>query len=225
MRIIIVDDHSLFRSGLVSLFNSQPDFQVVGEAGTVKDALSLIESQQPDLVLMDLGLPDGSGADVVTKILQKKEDINIVFLTIHASDENAFTAIRYGAKGFLLKDISAPAMLTALRRLERGELAVSRAVLSRFVDEFMPFVGPRGNRNMGEIALTLREIEVLAELGIGGSNADIARRLSITENTTKVHVHNILHKLKLQSRQDAAAYAQRLGLRSSTMPWQSNKFP
>lgn len=213
MKLIIVDDHSLFRNGLATLFTSQPDFEVVGEAGTIRDALSLVESRRPDLVLMDLGLSDGSGIDAIPKMLQIKQDIHIVILTIHGSDENAFAAIRLGAKGFLIKDISAPALLSALRHLEQGELAIPRSTLSRFVEEYMPFIAPRaGDRIGAEVTLTLREIEVLAEISGGASNAEIARTLSITENTAKVHVHNILHKLKLQTRQDASAYARRLGL-------------
>ncbi len=213
MRLIIVDDHSLFRGALANLFNSQPDFEVVGEAGTVKEALALVDSQHPDLVIMDVGLPDGSGIDAISKILQKKPDVNIVLLTIHTSDENIFTAIRLGAKGVLLKDISAPALLTALHGLRRGELAVSRAVLSRYVNELRPLSLLRGGDTTGsETTLTFREIQLLAELSGGDSNNEIARRLSISENTVKIHVHNILHKLKLQSRQEVATYARRHGL-------------
>ena len=213
MRLIIVDDHSLFRGALVHLFNSQPDFEVVGEAGTAKEALSLVDTQHPDLILMDVGLPDGSGIDTISKILRKNPDVNIVMLTIHASDESAFNAIRLGAKGFLLKDIAAPALLTALRGLQRGELAVSRRVLSRYVNELMPLHSIRGgDKNGVETTLTMREIEMLAALGVGDSNGEIARRFSISENTVKIHVHNILHKLKLPGRQEAAAYARRHGL-------------
>jgi len=213
MRVILVDDHSLFRSGLAHLFNSQPDFEIVGEASSIKEVLSLVETQCPDLVMMDVGLPDGSGVDAIPKILKVKQDVNIVMLTIHASDENAFTAIRLGAKGFLLKDISASALLTALRGLERGELAVSRTTLSRYVNELVPFISSRAGSGDGlDASLTIREIELLTELSSGNSNLEIARRLSISENTVKIHVHNILHKLKLQSRQEAAAYARRHGL-------------
>lgn len=213
MKVIIVDDHSLFRSGLVNLFSAQPDFQVVGEAGNLKEMLSLVEDQNPDLILMDLGLPDGLGIDALPKILNHNPDANIVFLTIHASDENAFAALRNGARGFLLKDISAQALLSALRRLERGELAVSRAVLSRFVKEYLPFITQRsGDKAAAGVTLTLREVQILSELSAGESNPEIASRLSITENTVKVHIHHILNKLKLQNRQEAAAYARRLGL-------------
>lgn len=213
MKVIIVDDHSLFRSGLAYMFSTQPDFQVVGEAGTIKEMLSLVEGQKPDLIIMDLGLPDGMGIDALPRILNHKPDVNIVFLTIHASDENAFAALRNGAKGFLFKDISAQALLTALRRLERGELAVSRAVLSRFVKEYLPFITHRGgDKTFGGVTLTLREFDILAELSAGETNPVIAQRLSISENTVKVHIHHILNKLKLQNRQEAATYARRLGL-------------
>jgi len=213
MRLLIVDDHSLFRSALTNLFQSQKDFDVVGEAETIKQTLEMIEDHRPDLILMDVGLPDGSGLDAITKILQKKPDVNIVILTIHASEESAFTAIRLGAKGFLTKDIAAPALLTALRGLQKGELAVSRKTLSRYVEELIPLRLLRGGEKSGiESTLTMREIEVLTALGTGESNSEIAHRLSISENTVKIHVHNLLHKLKLQSRHDAATYARRHGL-------------
>ena len=212
MRLIIVDDHSLFRSGLAAVFKSQPDFEVVGEAGTLKDALALFEAKKPDLVLLDVGLPDGSGLDAIPKFLHSRPDAQIILLTIHASDENAFSAIRLGARGCLLKDISESALLSAMRRLAFGELAVSRATLSHFIDEALPLMMSRGERNAAEVSLTMREIEVLAQLASGGSNLEIARRLSISENTLKIHVHNILHKLKLRNRQEAADFARRHGL-------------
>lgn len=224
MKVIIVDDHSLFRNGLAHLFKSQPDFEVIGEAGTIKEALSIVEEKHPELVLMDLGLPDGSGIDVISRFLQIKPDLNIVFLTIHDSEENAFTAIRHGAKGFLMKDIPAAALLSTLRGLKRGELAVSRAVLSRFVNELLLFnTSYSGDRTNRDVTLTFREIEVMGELANDYSNTEIAHHLSISENTTKVHVHNILHKLKLQSRQEAAAYARRFGLKNSSLDQQQNQ--
>jgi len=219
MKLIIVDDHSLFRSALVHLFNSQPDLEVVGEAGTIKEALTLVEIHQPDVIIMDVGLPDGSGLDAIARLLHKKRDANIVFLTVHSSDENVFSAIRQGAKGFLMKDIAAPALLKALRGLQQDELAVSRRILSRYVNELIPLQSVRANDKYGiEVTLTNREIEVLAGLGAGQSNSEMAEHLSISENTVKIHVHNILHKLKLQSRQEAASYARRHGLTNYPSP-------
>lgn len=223
MKLIIVDDHSLFRSGLVNLFNSQPDFEVVGEAGTIKEALSLVETQHPDIVIMDLGLPDGSGVDAISKILQKKPNVAIVFLTIHASEQLAFAALRLGAKGFLLKDIAAPALLNTLRRLKKGELAVSRLVLSNFIHEMMPLFARRNREQVNsDSTLTQREIEMIAEVSTGDSNRKIAQRLSISENTVKVHVHEILRKLQLNSRKEIAEYAQRHGLAKGILEWQKN---
>ena len=191
MKMIIVDDHSLFRSGLTGVFNAQPDFEVVGEASTIRDALSLFETKKPDLVMLDVSLPDGSGIDAIHRFRKIKEDAAIVILTIHASDEHVFRAIRLGARGFLLKNISAAAMLNALRGLKHGELAVSRTTLSNFIDQSLPLMVSHTERNASEITLTMREIEVLAQLTIADSNLEIARRLSISENTVKIHVHNV----------------------------------
>ncbi|MFZ5921503.1 MAG: response regulator [Chloroflexota bacterium] len=213
MKTIIVDDHSLFRDGLARLLTSQPDFQLVGQAGTIREAVSLVETQKPDLVIMDLGLPDGSGEKTISQILEKSRNVNVVFLTIHASEELAFTAIRHGARGFLMKDIPATALLSALRRLKRGELAVSRATLSRMLDELLPIVSARSNTDsQSQASLTIREIEILAEMGAGFSNAEIAENLSISENTVRVHVHNIMQKLNFHNRQETANYARKHGL-------------
>jgi len=213
MRVIIVDDHSLFRAGLVALFDSQQDFDVVGEAGTLKDAIKLIEGQLPEIVIMDVGLPDGSGIDAIPDILEIQQDISIVLLTIHASDDLTFTAIRRGAKGFLIKDIPMTALLSALRGLKYGELAVSRATLSRMVDELLPFSAPAKIDGVHvETSLSQREIEILTELGAGYENSEISERLSISENTVRVHVYNIVKKLKLSSRREASAFARRNGL-------------
>jgi len=214
MKMILVDDHSLFRSGLVHLFNSQPDFTVVGEASTIKETIAAIKSEHPDLILMDLGLTDGSGIDAVSKILQIDPDVNIVFLTIHGSDKLAFNAIQAGAKGFLQKDISASALLTALRGLEKGELAVPRTVLSRFVNDLKHLYPHRSSEETQntEATLTRREIDILIALGESYNNKEIAEKYSISVNTVKVHVHNVLRKLKVHNRREAAAYAQRIGL-------------
>jgi two-component system nitrate/nitrite response regulator NarL len=223
MKIIVVDDHSLFRSGLVNLFNSQNDFEVVGEAGTIQETLALVETRQPDLIVMDVGLLDGSAVDATSKILQKKPNVDIVFLTIHASEQLAFAALRLGAKGFLLKDIAAPALLNALRGLRRGELAVSRLILSHYIRETKLLSSVRtGERISSDSILTFREMQMITELSTGDSNREIAQRLSISENTVKVHVHDILRKLKLNSRQEVAEYARRHGLAREILKQSTN---
>ncbi len=212
MKLIVVDDHEIFRRALVELFESQPDFEVVGQAETLQDSLALAASQQPDLILMDLGLPDGSGLEALPQFKLRQPEAKVVLLTIHASDDYAFAALRLGARGFLLKNIAPQRLVAALRGVERGELAVSRAVLSRFVGEALKLSAPRGEGVAAVGGLTPRETEVLSELGSGASYRDIAGRLSMSENTVKVHVHNILQKLELSSRRQAADYARRHGL-------------
>jgi len=212
MKVLIVDDHALFREGLVSLFKSQPDFTVVGEADSVNEAVRKASALRPDLVIMDLGLPDGSGMDAMQDILARQPNMKVVFLTIHDSDEQAFAAIRRGAKGFLIKNIPVSKLLTALRALERGEIAVSRTVLSRFINEILRWGQVRGPERAGVGGLTTRELDVLAELSTGASNREIATRLVISENTLKIHIHNILDKLKLRNRKEAAEFALRHGL-------------
>jgi two-component system NarL family response regulator len=212
MKVLVVDDHALFRAGLISLFNSQPDFKVIGEAGNIREAIDQARALEPDLILMDLGLPDGSGIEAMDKILEMKPETKIVFLTIHESDEMAFTAIRHGAKGFLIKNIPVAKLLAALRALDRGELAISRVMLSYFLQEGLRLERKRLPGQSSGDGLTMREFEVLTELSTGVSNQEIARRLYITENTVKAHVHNILDKLKLNNRREAANFARRHSL-------------
>lgn len=223
MRVLLVDDHDLYRSGLRGLLDAQPDFEVIGEASSLVEARQLIDERHPDLVILDLGLPDGSGIELMNEALRKKPELKIVFLTIHTSDELAFTAIRSGAKGFLLKNIEASKLLAALRGMKRGELAVSRALLSRFVEEILFFLSPADSSGSSvHTILTPREMEVLAELTTGDGNQEIAERLSISENTLKVHVHNILNKLEMTSRQEAAEYARRHGLAKDKGEWRQD---
>ena len=212
MRLLIVDDNVLFREGLVSLLKEQTDITVVGEAGCVLEAIKLARELSPDLILMDFGLPDGSGLDAMQPILAENPKINIVFLTIHEQDEHLFAAIRAGAKGYLLKNVSVSKLLDFLRRVEQGEAAISPTMVSHILQEFsrthsISDTGPKEPNT-----LTYREIEVLRELATGATNREIAQRLVITENTVKVHMHRILAKLNLKSRREAVRYARDNGL-------------
>lgn len=208
---MVVDDHALFREGLVSVFNKQPDFTVVGEASTVEEAVSVARLKLPDLILMDVGLPDGSGVEAMERISEIREDTKIVFLTVHESEEIAFAAIRKGAKGYLMKDIEIPKLLVALRAIERGELAISRELSSRYIEETTYWLGAHNARKGRENILTSREIEILREVSDGLDNQAIARRLNISPNTVKVHINNIYRKLKLNARSEIIGFAQRHG--------------
>ena len=223
MRILVVDDHILFREGMVSMLSNQPDFVVVGEAGCVEEAVSKALNLKPDLILMDIGLPDGTGLDALDFILPHLPEVKIVMLTIYETDEMLFTAVRRGAKGFLLKNTSLSKLLASIRALERGEPAITRAMTGRILDEFSRQGLPNDELDHRLTALTFREREVLGLLGVGATNREIADRLFITENTVKRHVHKILYKLKLMNRREASEFASRVGVTKVSNPSFSTK--
>lgn len=208
MRVLLVDDHVLFREGLVSLLNSQSDLKVIGQAGSVREAIVMTHELHPDLVLMDFGLPDGTGLDATQTILADHPEVKIVFLTVHEEDDRLFAAIRSGAKGYLLKNVPVAKLLAFLRGLEYGEAAILPAMATRIFEEFSRLGIPSRSRLAESIELTSRELEVLQELSTGASNREIASRLVIAENTVKNHVHSILAKLKLRNRREAVNFSQ-----------------
>lgn len=209
MRVLLVDDHSLFREGLVSLLGSQPDLVIVGQAGSVQDAIVLAQKTQPDLILMDLTLPDGTGVDATLAIRAVRPEAKVIILTVHEEEENIFESIRAGAIGFLIKNVRAEELLDTLRRVRNGEAGISGMTARRILDQFVRQAPPLP---ADAVTLTLREIEVLRELANNASNQEIAQRLVISENTVKNHVRNILVKLHFHSRRDAAEYARRHGI-------------
>ena len=207
MRTLLVDDHVLFRQGLVSLPDIQPDFSVIGEANSVGEAVAMAHDLQPDLVLMDFGLPDGTGLDATHAILAEQPEAKIVFLTMHEEDDRLFAAIRSGAKGYLLKNVPIIRLLEFLRGIEHGQTAISRSMASRIIDEFARTETGRLNGSGPLAELTSRELEVLQQLATGATNREIADQLVIAENTVKNHVSNILTKLHLENRREAAKFA------------------
>ncbi len=213
INLLIVDDHVLFREGLTSLIKSQPDFRVLGEAGSVEEAVEMARNLRPDVVLMDFSLPDGTGLEATQAILAEKPDTRIVFLTVHEEDERLFAAIRSGARGYLLKNLPVTKLLASLRGMERGEAPLSRAMTSRVLNAFSTSsISQSGDRTMME-QLTDREQEVLREVARGSTNREIAQRLYISENTVKNHIHSILKKLNLSNRRELMRFAERYGLR------------
>ena len=215
IKILLVDDHTLFREGLAGLLSGQPDFSVIGEAGSVQEAIVVARDLRPDIVLMDFTLPDGTGLDATRVILAERPETNIVFLTVHEEDERLFAAIRSGAQGYLLKNVPVAKLLSFLRGLEQGEAAISGKLTSRILDELARTEPSRGPISDDFSALTARELEVLRELASGASNREIAERLCISENTVKNHVGNILAKVNLQNRREAARFAIQHGLEPS----------
>jgi len=209
MKIIIVDDHVLFREGLAAIIRSETDIEIMGQAGSVQEAIELVKTLKPDLVLMDFGLPDGTGADATRAILKEYPQCKIIFLTMSEEDEHLFAAIRSGAKGYLLKNMRPSKLISTLRSVQQGESALSRSMTLRLMEEL---ARTKETPRTGDPTLTRREMEVLRELASGVSNQEIAQHLFISENTVKYHVHSILEKLNLSDRRDAAIYARERGL-------------
>jgi DNA-binding NarL/FixJ family response regulator len=210
MKILIVDDHVLFREGLAAIIRPQSDIEIVGMAGTVREAVDMARSAKPDIILMDFNLPDGSGVDATRKILEEQPTCKVVFLTMSEQDEDLFAAIRVGAKGYMLKNMHPPELVAALRSVQQGESALSRAMTLRLMDELS-----RTKKSIGrpaENTLTLRELDVLRAIASGMSNQEIGSHLFISENTVKFHVHSLLAKLNLSDRKEAASFAKEHGL-------------
>lgn len=213
--ILVVDDHVLFRDGLVSLFQSTQDFYVVDQAGTVSEGIEKAFLHKPDIILMDFSLPDGTGLDATQAILDEIPECKIIFLTVFETDENLIRAIRLGAKGYMLKNVSSSSLLSSLRALANGEIAMSRKMMSRVVEysRAMPF-----HHSQDLVAkLSPRETDILYELQNGASNAQIAQQLFLSENTVKHHIHSILEKLGVENRRQAGTLAKQMGLKKGNI--------
>ena len=205
-RILVVDEHLLFREGLTSLFRSTSDFEVVGSAGSVYEAISLARELRPAIILMDFSMPDGTGVDATRAILAELPQCKIVFLTMHESDDKLFEALRAGAKGYMPKNTPSPDLTASLRALANGEMALSRQLMSRVVEEFSHTTRSETNGNIFS-KLSARELEVLQELENGASNQEIAQHLFLSENTVKHHIRSILEKLQVSNRHEAGLLA------------------
>lgn len=214
MKILIVDDHVLFREGLVSLLKSQPDFTIVGEADTAREAIAKTIDLEPELVLLEIHLQNGEGVEAIKTIFTTMPETKIVVLTNQYSEELFCAAIRNGAVGYLLKKLPLSKLVLSLRALEKGEAALSRTMVSRLVHEFQRVGKTKLYDDIDLDVLTPRELEVLRFLSDNASNQEIADYLTIAENTVKVHVHNILEKLSFPNRYQAGRFARRHGITS-----------
>jgi DNA-binding NarL/FixJ family response regulator len=205
-RLLLVDDHALFREGLVGLFAYQDDFVIVGEAADADSALAQMAGVAPQIVLMDIDMPGEDGIATTRRLKAAYPDVIVVMLTVHDATDKLLEAIKAGAQGYVVKNVRSAELLEQLRGLTRGEAAITRRMAARILEEFQ-----RGHAVGDAIAessqeLTVRELEVLELVADRLSNKEIGVRLVISEHTVKNHLKNILSKLHLRSRRQAADY-------------------
>jgi DNA-binding NarL/FixJ family response regulator len=211
MRILLVDDHVLFRKGVAALLSTRPDIQVVGEAGDGLEAIAAAGETLPDIILMDINMPKCNGLEATRRIKRELPHVQIVMLTVSDDDQDLFEAIKSGAQGYLLKNLEPYQLYDLLESISRGEAPLSGAIAAKILKEFnRPSAGAPGEPDMIE-ELTARESVILQLVAEGKTNKEIATQLVISENTVKIHLHNILEKLHLQNRIQAAVYAVRQG--------------
>ena len=212
IRVLLADDHALFRRGVAKLLAAESDFEVVGEAIDGRQAVEMARELMPDVILMDVSMPVMDGLEATRRIKAEIPYVRIVILTASDGDSSLFEAVKSGAQGYLLKNIEPQALFGTLRGVVRGEAPVSRMMAGRLLEEFarqsrqpVPAAAPAAE-------LTAREREVLELVARGRSNKEIAAALAIAENTVKNHLKNILEKLHLENRVQAATFAVREGL-------------
>lgn len=210
-RIILVDDHEVVRLGLKSLLERHPQFEVVAEAGTAREALKHVEQYSPDVVVMDIRLPGGSGIDACEKITESYPDTQVIMLTSYAEDEMLFSAIRAGAAGYVLKQIGGDDLVRALEAVSRGEALLDPAVTQRIFQEVRRAAKEEEASAFAD--LTQQEKHVLILVSEGKTNREIAKELFLGEGTVRNYVSSILSKLNVSNRAEAAAYAVEHNLR------------
>jgi NarL family two-component system response regulator LiaR len=211
IRVLIVDDHAVVRTGLRALLDTEPDLEVAGDAANGLEAIEQVEGLQPDVVLMDLEMPVMGGVDAIRHLTEQGAQCRILVLTSFATDDKVFPAIKAGALGYLLKEVGPDELTKAIRRVHRGESSLDPTVARRLLSELTG--APKSKADPAE-ALSAREVEVLQLVAKGWSNKQIAAELVISEATVRTHVSNILGKLHLASRTQAALYALREGYAS-----------
>lgn len=222
IKVLIADDHKLFRQGLISLMKTQDELvEIVGEAETCQEAIQLAEQLHPDIILLDIYMPDCSGLEAARTIHARVPEVAIVMLTSSELDEHLNEAVNIGVAGYLLKDLDGKELFELLSGIQRGEAAMTRGMAARLLKNF----SKDRTRPIETNNLTDRELDVLKHVARGSSNLQIAEELNITINTVKAHLKNILAKLQLENRTQAAAYALKTGLVSSSAADTDHNYP
>jgi DNA-binding NarL/FixJ family response regulator len=213
VRLVIADDQALFREGLRTLLSTRDEVDVVGEAANGEEVLGMVERLRPSVVLMDLQMPVMDGIQATAKLRERRPDVSVLALTTFDDDASLFGALRAGAAGYLLKDVSSDTLVSAITAAARGESFLQSTVTGRVVEAFARLMESGGARAEALVLpLSPREREILAILGSGASNKEIADRLCLAEGTVKNHVTSILTKLDVRDRTQAALRARQLGL-------------
>jgi two-component system NarL family response regulator len=210
VRVLVVDDHALFRRGLELVLSGEPDIEIVGEAVDGVDAVTKAEALHPDVVLMDVRMPRASGIEAARTIRAAMPATRVIMLTVSDRDDDLFEAVKAGANGYLLKEVSIEELANAVRAVARGQSLISPTMASKLLAEFNVLAArapdvPRAAAPQ----LTSRELDVLRLAARGSTNREIAGSLGIAENTVKNHMRNVLEKLHLHSRTEAVMYAVR----------------
>lgn len=213
-RILLVDDHDLFRAGLKELVGSQPDFEVIGEARDGLEALKLARDLIPDLIVMDIQMPICDGLEATRLICTQLPGSKILMLTVREDDENLFAAIKAGAVGYLLKNTDKKNFFKGLRNVLAGDVALPPPLATRMLEEFARLLNkPAKDADADNIPdITPREYHVLEYASTGATDKEIAEKLSISINTVKSHIRSILEKLQVTNRREAARLAEQYGI-------------
>jgi DNA-binding NarL/FixJ family response regulator len=217
IRILVVDDHPLFRQGVRYALEAEPDIEVVGEAADGEQALEMAERLMPDVVLSDVNIPGPDGVEITRALKGALPKTPVILMTAYDDEEQLFNAVRVGAAAYFLKDLGPAELMEGIRRVSRGEYLINESVLSKpmvasqVLKQFTEFAGGDEGGEALFIPLSNREIEVLEQIARGNSNKEIARALKISDQTVKNHITSILRKLAVNDRTQAVVYAIRHG--------------
>ncbi len=212
IKVLLADDHALFREGLGALLSDQDDVEIVGEAVDGLDAINMMLQLSPDIILMDINMPVVDGVEATRKILKSHEAVNIIILTMYPQDEYVFEALKAGAKAYLLKDTRSKKLLEVIRAVHAGQAVIDPEMTARLLNEFRRLASEQEETPSKNQTLTEQERKILVLVANGGSNKDIAAQLDLSERTIKNYLSIIFQKLQVNNRTEAAVRAMKDGL-------------